>query len=227
MFRRALSTNTHLLRPSPRLSSSPRSITRQPLPKRAYSQSNAQESPDSEEPTSFPDPTRPDLFYHLLTPQTHHDVPSPRFGLSFLSSAPKTALSATIIGWLPAGGDVEPGLDDFKENSEFRALMHASIREALEEGADDIHINGAMQLENGWMHIHDGRNPPPVARVGDPDDIIATVLVENSKIIPETYQPGPAYRLCTADGVTTLTEGLAMRLKQRLEAHTQTENKPS
>lgn len=32
--------------------------------------------------------------------------------------------------------------------------MHASIREALEEGADDIHINGAMQLENGWMHIH-------------------------------------------------------------------------
>lgn len=57
-----------------------------------------------------------------------------------------------------------------------------------------------------------------MGRIGDPDDIIATVLVEDSKIQAETYQPMPAYRLCTSDGVTRLSEGLARRLREILES---------
>lgn len=37
------------------------------------------------------------------------------------------------------------------------------------------------------------------------------------KILPETYQPMPSYRVCTSDGPTLLTEGLAAKLKSILE----------
>jgi len=95
--------------------------------------------------------------------------------------------------------------------------MHRAIQEAIREEADDILKNGALQLQYGWMHIHDNRNIPALGRVGDPDDIIASVLVEDSKILPDTYQAMPSYRICTADGPTQLTEGLAQKLKAMLE----------
>ncbi|KAL0057627.1 hypothetical protein AAF712_015728 [Marasmius tenuissimus] len=63
------------------------------------------------------------------------------------------------------------------------------------------------------MHIHDDRNVPALGRIGDVDDIIASVLVEEGKILADTYQTMPAYRLVTADGVTQLTPGLADKLK--------------
>ena len=39
----------------------------------------------------------------------------------------------------------------------------------------------------------------------------------------ETYQPMPSYRLCTSDGVLQLTEGLAKRLVELLQAKVQQE----
>ncbi|KAI9445614.1 hypothetical protein F5148DRAFT_1254843 [Russula earlei] len=70
------------------------------------------------------------------------------------------------------------------------------------------------------MHIHDERNIPPLNRIGDPDNILASVCVEDGKILPETYQAMPSYRLCTVRGVTQLTEGLASKLQGLLEKHT-------
>ncbi|EGO01065.1 hypothetical protein SERLA73DRAFT_50596, partial [Serpula lacrymans var. lacrymans S7.3] len=99
----------------------------------------------------------------------------------------------------------------------FRAVLHRAIQTGLREGADDIQINGALQLQIGWMHIHDERNVPALGRVGDPDDILASLLVEDSKIQPEMYQAMPSYRLCTVDGPTQLTDGLALKLKRLLE----------
>lgn len=171
--------------------------------------------------TSFSDPSRPDLLYHLVDPPTPVSSSAPAFALSFLSSPPPTSDSSTIIGWLPAESNhssqgQEAGLNDFKENSKFRGLLHDSIKEGLTEEVDDIQINGALQLREGWMHIHDARNIPALGRIGDPDDILASVLVQDSKIIPETYQPMPSYRFCTADGVIQLTPGLMQKLHARL-----------
>lgn len=95
--------------------------------------------------------------------------------------------------------------------------MHEAIQTGLQEKVDDIWINAALQLQQGWMHIHDSRNLPALGRIGDPDDIIASVLVQDSKILPDTYQSMPSYRLCTSDGPTLLTEGLAAKLKLVLE----------
>lgn len=73
--------------------------------------------------TSFSDPDRTDLFYHLLNSQTEHPFPGrPRvFAVSFLGHPPSTPDSETIIGWLPAveaGTGQHVGLHDFKENRE-------------------------------------------------------------------------------------------------------------
>ncbi|KAF8352066.1 hypothetical protein F5887DRAFT_933792 [Amanita rubescens] len=178
-------------------------------------------SPESSGQTSFSDPERPDLYYHLVDPPTPVSASQPAFALSFLSTRPKTADSSSIIGWLPAvsgQGQQEAGLNDFKENAKFREALHEAIQAGLREGVDEIQTNGAIQLQNGWMHIHDERNVPALGRIGDPDDILASVLVEGGEILPETYQPMPAYRLCTQDGVTKLTPGLADKLQSFLSS---------
>ncbi|KAF8208241.1 hypothetical protein K438DRAFT_1813667 [Mycena galopus ATCC 62051] len=157
------------------------------------------------ESRSFTDPARPDLHYHLSAPTT----------------------SSTVIGWLPAAAtssDHEAGLNDFKENPEFRALLHQVIQDGLREKVDAVQINGATQLGNGWMHIHDERNIPALGRIGDPDDIIASVLIEDGEIQAETYQAMPSYRICTSDGPTQLTPGLAQKLRAVLEVRARSES---
>ncbi|KAI0767389.1 hypothetical protein C8Q74DRAFT_1203811 [Fomes fomentarius] len=170
------------------------------------------------------DEDRPDLFYHLFDPPTPLSSEVPIFAISFLDSPPPSILSASVIGWLPALGPGEgAGLNDFVENERFREVLHEAIQSALHDGADEVQKNGAIQIREGWMHIHDDRNIPALGRIGDPDDIIASVRVENGEILAETYQPMPSYRLCTSDGVVQLTEGLAARLLEVLETRVREE----
>lgn len=82
--------------------------------------------------TSFPDPSRGDLFYHLIQGPTPVSNNSPAFAVSFLPDLPSHPNSSTVIGWLP-GQTIRPaeaeeseqsgqpmeeeaGLHDFKEN---------------------------------------------------------------------------------------------------------------
>ncbi len=74
---------------------------------------------DTLPPTSFPDPDRPDLFYHLFSPPTPLSSTSPVFAVSLLSEPPALAESKTVLGWLPAeapGEEGEAGLNDFVQN---------------------------------------------------------------------------------------------------------------
>jgi hypothetical protein len=81
-------------------------------------------TPFSSRSTFLADPSRPDLFYHLVDPPTPASSALPAFALSFLSSPPPTSNSGTIIGWLPAQSSVDSsngqgaGLNDFRENRE-------------------------------------------------------------------------------------------------------------
>ena len=77
--------------------------------------------------TSFRDPERPDLYYHLVGPPTPVSASQPVFALSFLPAQPQTTDAHAIIGWLPAvleqngsmsQGQEEAGLNDFVENGE-------------------------------------------------------------------------------------------------------------
>ncbi|KAF8962589.1 hypothetical protein BDZ97DRAFT_1104457 [Flammula alnicola] len=187
----------------------------------------------------FSDPNRPDLFYHFVHPPTPLSQSLPAFALSFLDVTPPAADSPVVIGWLPAqtymtdtpetpGSEEEPkeqssGLQDFVVNPKFVTLLQETIKSGLKENVDDIWENGGKQLQEGWMHIHDQRNIPALGRIGDPDDIIASVLVEDSKIKYDTYQPMPSYRVCTSDGILQLTPGLAEHLRAALIRLTKTE----
>jgi hypothetical protein len=65
-----------------------------------------------------PDPSRPDLFYHLAASSSG----APRYALSFLPRLPAALAPAApaVLGWLPAAApgadDADAGLNDFVEN---------------------------------------------------------------------------------------------------------------
>ncbi|KAF9051817.1 hypothetical protein BJ165DRAFT_1340226 [Panaeolus papilionaceus] len=176
----------------------------------------------------FPDPNRPDLYYHFVNPPTPLSSTLPVFALSFLGTTPPSADSSTVIGWLPAQTyrETQATLQDFVPNPKFLPILHKSIAESLRDGIDEIWKDTAMGVEEGWMHINGmdhQRNIPALGRIGDPDDIIGSVLVRSGKIIPETYQAMPSYRICTQDGVLQLTEGLAKHLHRTLVNLSRTE----
>ncbi|TFK31176.1 hypothetical protein BDQ12DRAFT_729799 [Crucibulum laeve] len=54
--------------------------------------------PPHSAPTSFPDPSPPDLFYHFLDASTLVRRSLPAFALSFLPTSPAQTNSASIIG---------------------------------------------------------------------------------------------------------------------------------
>jgi hypothetical protein len=85
------------------------------------------DSPNSR-PSSFSDPSRPDLFYHLLGPPNPLSPNLPAFAVSFLDEPPPIPNSSTIIGWLPAAsegsGKQAASLGDFKENRKHVELVN-------------------------------------------------------------------------------------------------------
>jgi len=187
------------------------------------------ESAKPPRPAPERDSSHPSLFYHLISSPS--SPMSPIYALSFLDKplnehVPK---SRVILGWV--GGQDEEGDADassvgFQENAGFRDLLHESIASALlEPGFDPAIENEATQRGEGWLNINDTRNIPALNRVGDPDDIIGTVMVQDGKIVPSTYQPMPTYRVCTHDGLTMLTDGLAEHLKAALEKEWDMERK--
>lgn len=76
--------------------------------------------------TSFEEPTRPGVFYHLVQAPNPLSRTQPAFALSFLPTPPKSTASPTIVGFLPAeegnGAEEGLGLHDFKENRGYRSL---------------------------------------------------------------------------------------------------------
>ena len=69
--------------------------------------------------TTFEDPSRKGLFYHLVPPPTPLSDTRSVFAVSFLSDPPPFSESSTVLGWLPAetpGDDHEAGLNDFVQN---------------------------------------------------------------------------------------------------------------
>ncbi|CAE6429527.1 unnamed protein product [Rhizoctonia solani] len=150
------------------------------------------------------DPERKGLYYH--------PVGNNVFALSFLNEKPSSQNSATVIGLLNL----------IKEA--FVDLLHDTVKAALIEGVDQELGNDAVQRKEGWLHVHDYRNFPEMGRVGDPDDILGSVLVQDGKIKGETYQRMPSYRTCTTDGPVKLSPSLHERLLKSLREARQKES---
>ena len=95
-----------------------------PLPRHFASSSSAHAPSDGQIPastssTTFEDPARKGLFYHLVPPPTPLSSTRPVFAVSLLADAPPSPRSSTVLGWLPAetpADDRDAGLNDFVEN---------------------------------------------------------------------------------------------------------------
>jgi hypothetical protein len=89
-------------------------------------------SPEIPTSTTFEDPSRKGLFYHLVPPPTPLSATRPAFAVSLLADAPPSPESSTVLGWLPAetpGDDCNAGLNDFVENSALRCpSLHFDVR---------------------------------------------------------------------------------------------------
>lgn len=112
----SLRLSTRAILPSTNIVSTRHAPTlRQLRPRRCYSA----QSTSKDTPSPLTDPTRPDLFYHLVSPPNPLSAHLPAYALSFLVTPPRTLDESAVIGWLPAqsGGEgQEAGLNDFKEN---------------------------------------------------------------------------------------------------------------
>ncbi|KAH7101672.1 hypothetical protein BKA62DRAFT_702838 [Auriculariales sp. MPI-PUGE-AT-0066] len=169
---------------------------------------------------TFEEPSRAGLWYHCLQPDSAASV----FAVSLLADPPKSLASPTVVGYLPANKaeDIksEATFNDFRPNNAFHRLLELSIRDALQRGLDDGLAVQARLVHDGWIHINDDRNVAAKTgdRIGDPDDIVGTVCVQDGKIVPSTFETLPTYRLCTQDGIVQLSDPLMRNLVQTLQA---------
>ena len=102
-----------------------------PLSVRRFSSTRFRDQ--SSQATTFEDPSRKGLFFHLVPPPTPLSATRPVFAVSFLADPPPFSESSTVLGWLPAetpGDDREAGLNDFMQNrkcSRVRQSFHARL----------------------------------------------------------------------------------------------------
>ncbi|WWD21537.1 hypothetical protein CI109_106023 [Kwoniella shandongensis] len=169
-------------------------------------QSQPQTQSDPSNGGSAKDPSHPYLHYH---PTSTHTV------LSFLPRPP-VGRSRTALGYLPLG---DAGLDDFREEPAFKEILDQAIKSGLEQGkSQSVTFEAETRPGDGWIHITDERAIPPAGRIGETEDLIGSVYVQDGKIVASTYSPLPTYRLVTTNGVLTLPRGLDQHLVEVLEA---------
>ena len=54
---------------------------------------------------------------------------------------------------------------DARHTERFREVLHEAVQTALRDNADDVQRAGAVQLQDGWMHIHGASPTSPVPRL--------------------------------------------------------------
>jgi hypothetical protein len=91
---------------------------------------------------------------------------------------------------------------NFEENIDFKNRLFEHLK--------NTHLNSsylksmASVYPDGWMHIVDGRALTVFGRCPDPDDIFASVIVNDGQMIPDTIERMPTHRLLTVNGLFVL-----------------------
>ena len=96
----------------------------------------------------FPDPNRPDLFYHVVNPPTPLSKSLPAFAISFLRHSPPRVDSSTVLGWLPAetymtDSPDTPGMDHAHQNKE----TSAGLRDFVGNRECYLQVRGICEVD--------------------------------------------------------------------------------
>ncbi|GAA6020822.1 hypothetical protein JCM10207_001668 [Rhodosporidiobolus poonsookiae] len=194
-------------------------------------------SSSSSSSSSIPSRVYPGLYFH-----PHPSSPTPSFTLSYLPTpAPSLAFSPTTLGTLhplPSSSSTTSSFDDkhrpprpeedprvpplspraFSENPDFMRLVHDVLKQAVEHDPWLQTQAKAVEGNDTFIHITDFRSSPDANRAPHPQDVLASVLVQSGKLVPQSYEPNSvAYRLVSEDGLMQLGEGLMARLVEACE----------
>ena len=96
----------------------------------------------------FPDPNRPDLFYHVVNPPTPLSKSLPAFAISFLHHSPPRVDSSTVLGWLPAetymtDSPDAPGMDHAHHDKE----TSAGLRDFVGNREHCLQLRGILEVD--------------------------------------------------------------------------------
>ncbi|RSH92219.1 hypothetical protein EHS25_008634 [Saitozyma podzolica] len=104
-------------------------------------------------------------------------------------------------------------------------VMQSAVKQSLERGlADTVIFEASTRPGDGYIHITDERAIPPAGRIGETEDLIGSVFVENGEVVPSTYEPQPSYRLITQHGPPILPKGIDEHLLHVLRSISAKEN---
>lgn len=118
-----------------------------------------------------------------------------------------TPAQVQTLGMLPSFGicgvyEECRGERVFRENPAFVALMQAAIGHFGE--GDSALAEAARRQRQGYVYVIDGRTPEGAAGAVPPQDIVGGFAIRDGALLPGGYQPNPAHRLVTADGLFKL-----------------------
>lgn len=113
------------------------------------------------------------------------------------------AKTSLIIGWKSSTSlDPESLHIGFRDNPAMKDQIYEIIKSNLINS--DYYKSLASCWPDGHMHIADGRVLTAFGRTPEPDDILATVLVREGKMILSSLQQMPTHRLLTVNGLFEL-----------------------
>lgn len=122
--------------------------------------------------------------------------------------------TGSIIGWTKSKDLPMDSLHiGFRDNPEMKKQIFEIIRRHAYRSP--YLISMAETWQSGWMHIADGRSLAAFGRCPEPDDILATVLVQDGLMIPDSIQEIPTHRLLTVNGLFQLPADLDMLLFEK------------
>ncbi|KAJ3058097.1 hypothetical protein HDU98_005814, partial [Podochytrium sp. JEL0797] len=93
-------------------------------------------------------------------------------------------------------------------------LLHATLKAQIH--TDEWSAALAAHQKDGFLNISDHRVFTPWGRVSDPEDLIGAVLLENGKIVPNSFEPTYTHRIVSTNGLFQLSEELHEKLVERL-----------
>ncbi|GAA5968805.1 hypothetical protein JCM11641_000738 [Rhodosporidiobolus odoratus] len=174
---------------------------------------------------SIPSTVYPNLYYHKLSPTSTSyslsylpnpppDLPFSPTTLGILSPLPPCRLSSSSFDQPPQHQQETHDLPpitprNFQDNPEWTKLVHEVLKHNVQHDPWMQTLAKSVQGNDTFIHIADARAPADANRQPHPQDVIASVLVQNGKIVPESYEANKAaYRLVSQDGLQRLPSGL-------------------
>lgn len=68
-----------------------------------------------------------------------------------------------------------------------RKVVHETIKSGLEQGkATSVEFEASTRPGDGYIHITDERAIPPAGRIGETEDLIGSVFVQEGKVSRDT-----------------------------------------